>query len=126
MPCGGIYPIPSKFVPPLSGPNEGGCLHCQGGGEMTHFCEEWDGFLHQGCIGVYLLTKEGQVITNHDHPVIMETYGTYWWGGADCPACGATLDSKGKGHADGSVCPSVTSAEEAKRNGIAVPIIPME
>jgi hypothetical protein len=36
-----------------------------------------------------------------------EEYYREEFGGADCPACGATLDESGRRHADGSTCDDI-------------------
>lgn len=73
MPCGGIYPLGQHFAGAMLGP-EDTCFSCRKKGSkdrpLTHFCDEWDCYLHEGCIDDFLLTKEGEIVTLHEHEVI--------------------------------------------------------
>lgn len=66
MPCGGIYPITfgDFYV-------RGECWHCgKSNPVLSHYCEEWDAFLHSECIDPFLKTKEGDIVLQHGHEVI--------------------------------------------------------
>jgi hypothetical protein len=61
VPCGGIYPV-GKDLPEV-------CFLCNSPG-TSHFCEEWDAYLHEDCIDGFLKTPEGQVVARHGHAVV--------------------------------------------------------
>lgn len=63
MPCGGIYPY-------QDGPDHGRCFHCNSDDpEPMLFCEEWDAFLHAGCVMEFLSTPDGQIVLAHKHDI---------------------------------------------------------
>jgi hypothetical protein len=78
MPCGGIYPLrhpdgsEAHFAAPMLGTSDyDACFYC---GKLdppcTHFCDEWDCYLHGDCIDAFLATEEGQIVLLHGHEVI--------------------------------------------------------
>lgn len=77
MPCGGIYPLAVHFAGPMldrSNPSHA-CLYCgrhddAAGEPVSHFCDEWDCYLHASCIDGFLLTEEGRIVLAHGHEVI--------------------------------------------------------
>lgn len=62
MPCGGIYPLEL-------GPYDI-CWVCQACG-VDHYCEEFDCGLHRSCVPAFLNTKEGLLVLEHGHGVII-------------------------------------------------------
>ena len=70
MPCGGIFPREGTFAGPVEDTDD--CFHCGKTGNATHYCEEWDCYLHKDCIGEFLLTEEGQIVIKHGHSIIIE------------------------------------------------------
>jgi hypothetical protein len=65
MPCGGIYPIDDRS-PNLR------CFHCdRHDPKPTHFVEEWDAYVHSGCVVPFLQTEEGKIIIKHKHEVVI-------------------------------------------------------
>lgn len=73
MPCGGIYPLTQHFAGPMldkTNPYHA-CFYC-GKSEptVTHFCDEWDCYLHRKCITPFLKTEEGKIVLEHGHEVI--------------------------------------------------------
>lgn len=101
MPCGGIYPIKGtwleKYLRDESKP-ESRCWVCQGEG-ASHFCDEWDCYIHARCVGSFLQTEEGYCLALHGHtvqldfscelemeaeklekePILRRWDRTYWW-----------------------------------------------
>jgi hypothetical protein len=78
MPCGGIYPLwhpdgsVAHFAAPMLGSSAAdACFYC---GKLeppcTHFCDEWDCYLHAGCSDAFLDTEEGKIVLAHGHEVI--------------------------------------------------------
>jgi hypothetical protein len=59
MPCGGIFPFEASGI----------CWQCRLP-ESTHFCEEWDCYLHEGCINSFLESPEGKIVLSHGHEII--------------------------------------------------------
>jgi len=71
MPCGGIFPVKGSWVEYYSIhdlPHR--CIYCDEIGGVTHFCEEWDGFLHAQCIDQFLMTEEGKIVVEHGHEIV--------------------------------------------------------
>jgi hypothetical protein len=70
MPCGGIYPLTQHFAGPMADADSE-CFQCgQHVPAVTHFCDEWDCYLHGDCIDAFLASDEGQIVTLHGHEVI--------------------------------------------------------
>lgn len=75
MPCGGIYPIGGSWVEGYAAQQaqtgEADCFYCRKTEPpVTHFCDEWDCYLHAHCIDEFLATPEGQIVILHGHEVI--------------------------------------------------------
>ena len=74
MPCGGIYPVRGSWVEQLPNPPGKVDIRCWQCGKSTpvptHFCDEWDTFLHAECIDAFLNSEEGRVVMEHGHEVI--------------------------------------------------------
>lgn len=73
MPCGGIYPIKGTWVEKYVAADrlKNDCFQCgQVEPPITHFCDEWDCYLHEGCIDAFLQTREGKIVLEHGHEVI--------------------------------------------------------
>lgn len=70
MPCGGIYPLMQHFAGDMVSSVDT-CFYCgKSKPQVTHFCEEWDCFLHKACITPFLKTVEGKIIISHGHEVV--------------------------------------------------------
>jgi hypothetical protein len=74
MPCGGIYPIEYTrwkdcYIP---GAQEK-CFVCRDpwdpNAAYVYFCDEWDCWIHKGCIHEFLLTEEAKVVIRHKHEI---------------------------------------------------------
>lgn len=75
MPCGGIYPIVNSWVAPYAAQQmkdgTADCFYCRKTDPpVTHFCDEWDCYLHADCIDGFLATEEGRIVIAHEHEVI--------------------------------------------------------
>lgn len=73
MPCGGIYPIVGSIFESMFNPNDPGhnCFECgKSDTPPTHFCDEWDCYLHKECIDAFLAGPEGQIVIHHKHEII--------------------------------------------------------
>lgn len=68
MPCGGIYSV-------AVGPNQR-CFVCNAP-DSELFCDEWDCFLHRRCLGAFLISEEGRVVTAHGHAIQMDEDGFF-------------------------------------------------
>lgn len=72
MPCGGIYPLTRHWSRRYLNPNDRShaCFQCGSAQPpVTHFVEEWDAYLHGGCIDDFLNTPEGRIVLDHGHEV---------------------------------------------------------
>lgn len=66
MPCGGIYPVE------VEGMTEA-CFYCNKPlGDAALEVIEWDAFIHYRCLRPFMGTAEGEVIREHQHPIITE------------------------------------------------------
>lgn len=64
MPSGGIYPVQDL-------PSDAKCATCRGS-NPTHYCEEWDHFLHAKCAMNFLSTTEGKILIDLDHSISIQ------------------------------------------------------
>jgi len=72
LPCGGIYPakLDWKFLPG----DQKGCHVCRkppGETAYVYFCEEWDCWVHKGCVHRFLETKDGKLVLEHKHRILL-------------------------------------------------------
>lgn len=77
MPCGGIYPVQRV---PGDCPNKEWdcCFFCQKNEPPpNHFVDEWDAYIHEGCVEAFLKTVEGQIVLEHGHAVTVFRDGKY-------------------------------------------------
>ncbi len=65
MPCGGIFPVSDGAHYP--------CWHCNELGS-DHFVEEWDAFIHAGCIIPFLHSEEGEIVLAHKHYIQIDMF----------------------------------------------------
>ena len=71
MPCGGINPI-APLTEEIS--SDWHCISCNEwldpeGKTPDHFCEEFDGVLHGGCVEEFLKSPEGLCVIAHNHRI---------------------------------------------------------
>lgn len=63
-PCGGIYPTDYKQK------RADDCFSC---GKLSDspmsFVEEWDAFIHDSCIDMFLTGPEGEIVLSHGHEI---------------------------------------------------------
>jgi len=66
MPCGGVY-FGGPLYPDIW---TGECIFC-GQKDADHFVDEWDAFIHAGCVIPWLRTEEGRLVLEHLHTIII-------------------------------------------------------
>lgn len=77
MPCGGIYAVVEHFSRALLEQDRANphytCLQCDRAIEVTEdlFVEEFDAFLHRGCLGEFLCEPAGQLVLAHGHAIVV-------------------------------------------------------
>ena len=67
MPCGGITPVVPFFG---TDPVISRCFSC-GKPVLKNglFVEEWDAVIHRECLGVFLVSPEGEIVIHHGHEI---------------------------------------------------------
>jgi hypothetical protein len=56
------------------------CFYCgKSDPPVTHFCDEWDSYLHDTCIDAFLLTEAGHIVIKHQHEVIYRIERSWIW-----------------------------------------------
>ena len=47
------------------------CFAC-GKGYAEHWLEEWDAYIHAGCVPKFLQTEEGAILIAHGHTILVD------------------------------------------------------